>query len=236
MVLSRLPRRTVAATLSVAATLVVAACSGPEPEPLLTGDLTEDTSIIARALTCNATHVLHDDVYHFASMRGIICVHLDESITQIRVYESADAAVAALQDWEIGDADRRLLHDGTWFAIGPERSVRSVQRWMRSAAAPTDSIPRASSSQPNPLDDCVQFVSSSAYTFLDDRESFDEDRDAFDSALPGVPTLVESLLQTAASEDLRSLESSDLRFESEFSRLGPDIKSFCSTRPLTAIE
>jgi hypothetical protein len=56
---------------------------------------------------------------------------------------------------------------------------------------------------------------------------FDSDRAAFEKVLRGVPTEVESLIQKPGAAEFRGLAPEDLAFESEFSRLVTDVKSFC---------
>lgn len=169
-------------------------------------------------------------------MRGQICFHADGSITQLRVYESPDAATTALQDWVIGGGDRWLLLDHNWFAIGPLKSVEAIRTMSRSDGTPTQTIPNDQSATPNPLDECVQFISGTISTFLTDKESFLTDRDAFDRVVPGTADLIGSLMNDRGTATLRELQPEDAAFESELSQLGPDIKSFCATHPLTAVK
>ncbi|MGA1838215.1 hypothetical protein VD659_14940 [Herbiconiux sp. 11R-BC] len=171
---------------------------------------------------------LYDDVYHLASMRGMICVDSDGSITQIRVFNSPTASLVALQDWTIDPDSQWLVRNSNWFAIGSRQHVEDIAAQAEVALPPTQSIPVLPKGyQPDPLDECAQFVSSTAYTYLTDASMFDSDRAAFEKVLPGVTAEVESLIQKPGSAELRGLAPEDLAFESEFSRLGPDVKSFC---------
>jgi hypothetical protein len=180
------------------------------------------------ALLCVRALPLYDDVYHAASMRGTICVDSAGSITQIRVFDSPTASLVALQDWAIDTDSQWLVQDSNWFAIGPRQTVEDVAFQAGVALTPTQSIPALPKGhQPDPLDECAQFVSSTAYTYLTDASMFDSDRAAFEKVLPGVTAEVESLIQKPGSAELRGLAPEDLAFESEFSRLGPDVKSFC---------
>ncbi|NQX33304.1 hypothetical protein [Herbiconiux sp. VKM Ac-2851] len=191
-------------------------------------DLATQLEKLGVALTCVRALPLYDDVYHLASMRGTICVDSDGSITQIRVFDSPTASLVALQDWAVDTDSQWLVQDSNWFAIGPRQTVGDVAIQAGVALTPTQVIPDLPKGyQPDPLDECAQFVSSTAYTYLTDASMFDSDRAAFEKVLPGVTAEVESLIQKPGSAELRGLAPEDLAFESEFSRLGPDVKSFC---------
>ncbi|WP_291037772.1 hypothetical protein [Herbiconiux sp.] len=161
-------------------------------------------------------------------MRGEICMGSDGAITQLRVYSSDLAARAALQDWSLDAASQWLLLGNSWFAIGPRAQIDSVSESSGQELIPTQTLPHLPPDfKPNPIDDCVQFVSSTANTFLTDRSSFDTDRASLDQVVPGVTSMIEILLHDPDTATLRSLSPDDLSFESEFSRLGPAIKTSC---------
>ncbi|WP_259485047.1 hypothetical protein [Herbiconiux gentiana] len=180
------------------------------------------------ALLCVRALPLYDDVYHEASMRGTICVDSAGSITQIRVFDSRTASLVALQDWAIDPDNQWLVQNSNWFAIGPRQTVEDVAIQAEVTLSPTQVIPELPGDYaPNPIDECVQFVSSTAYTYLSDAQMFTSDRAALEDVAPAVTTEVEALIQRPESARLRSLAPDDLAFESEFSRLGPDVKAFC---------
>lgn len=218
-------RATAAGAISLAV-LVSSSCTSTATPT--THDLAAELEKLGVALTCVRALPLYDDVYHLASMRGTICVDSDGSITQIRVFDSPTASLVALQDWAIDTDSQWLVQNSNWFAIGPRQHVEDVATQAEVAVPPTQSIPVLPKGyRPNPLDECAQFVSSTAYTYLTDASTFDSDRSAFEKVLPGVTAEVESLIQKHDSADLRGLAPEDPAFESEFSRLGPDVKSFC---------
>jgi hypothetical protein len=180
------------------------------------------------ALLCIRALPLYDDVYHEASMRGTICVDSGGSITQIRVFDSPTASLVALQDWAIDTDSQWLVQTSNWFAIGPRQTVGDVAIQAEVTLSPTQVIPELPSDySPNPLDECAQFVSSTAYTYLTDAQMFTSDRAALEDVVPGVTGEVEALIRQPESARLRALTPDDLAFESEFSRLGPDVKAFC---------
>lgn len=206
--------------------LVCSSCtSAVPPTPR---DLAAELAKLEVALLCVRALPLYDDVYHEASMRGTICVESDGSITQIRVFDSPTASVVALQDWAIDTDSQWLVQDSNWFAIGPRQNVEDVAIQAEVTLSPTQVIPELPNDySPNPIDECVQFVSSTAYTYLTDAQMFASDRAALEDVVPGVTTEVEALIQRPESAQLRSLAPDDLAFESEFSRLGPEVKAFC---------
>ena len=161
-------------------------------------------------------------------MRGMICVDSAGAITQLRAYTSPLAATVALQDWIIDPSEQWLLQDANWFAIGPRAQIDTVVAHSQVQGEPTQELPALPSDyRPNPLDECVQFVSSTANTFLTDPSRFKSDSADLDQVVAGVTGEIESLMKQPDTAALRSLSPDDLSFESEFSRLGPAIKTFC---------
>jgi hypothetical protein len=225
-------RATAAGAISLAV-LVCSSCTSTVTPSA--HDLAAQLEKLGVALTCVRALPLYDDVYHMASMRGTICVDSAGSITQIRVFDSPTASLVALQDWAIDTDTQWLVQTNNWFAIGPRQTVEDVATQAEVTLSPTQMVPELPNDySPNPIDECAQFVSSTAYTYLTDAQMFASDRDALEDVVPGVTAEVEALTQRPESSQLRSLPPDELAFESEFSRLGPDVKAFCrdsSTAP-----
>lgn len=190
--------------------------------------MADQVASLATPLDCATTYLLYDDVYHESSMRGLICVDGEGTITQLRTYASPLAATVALQDWAIDPVNQWLLPDANWFAIGPRVQIDAVLAHSEVQDPPTQELPALPSDyRPNALDECVQFVSSTANTFLTDPALFATNRAALDQVVAGVTSEIEALVEQPDTAKLRGLSPDDLSFESEFSRLGPEIKAFC---------
>ena len=237
MALTPSRRRVAAAGALSLAALVCASCAASPATTAADNPLADQLTELSAPLDCATTYPLYDDVYHDASMRGLICVDGEGTISQLRVYDSALATTVALQDWSIDPANQWLLHDSNWFAIGPRAQVDAVAAHSHADAPPTQELPALPPDYtPNPLDDCTQFVSSTATTYLTDPSQFSIDKAALDQVLPGVTTEIESLLRQPDAAALRSLSPDDPSFESELSRLGPAMKTFCRKSQATAPE
>jgi hypothetical protein len=221
-------RRVAAAGILSLAALVCSSCATASTSITAETSLADQLASLAQPLDCASTYPLYDDVYHESSMRGVICVDGDGAITQLRTYTSPLAVTVALQDWALDHTDQWLLMDANWFAIGSRAQIDAVAAHSELQTDPTQDLPALPSDyQPNPLDECVQFVSSTANTFLTDPSQFDTDRTSLDQVIAGVTSEIESLMRQPTTAELRSLSPDDMSFESEFSRLGPEMKAFC---------
>lgn len=220
--------RVAAAGMFSLAALASASCT-EMPNPTTTAQSPDQQlGALVHFLDCDASYNLYDDVYHEAHMRGTICVGGDKSITQVRVYDSPAAAVVALQDWAIDPDAQWLLQEENWFALGPVDQITTLSHLAQVEGQPTQELPQLPDGyRASPLDECIQFVSSTANAFLTDRESFSADSAALEKILPGVVAQIETLMAEQTATVLQTTGPTDLAFESEFSRLGPDIKAFC---------
>jgi hypothetical protein len=221
-------RRVAAAGLLSLAALVCSSCATAPTSISTETSSADQVASLAEPLDCASTYPLYDDVYHESSMRGLICVDSEGAITQVRAYASTLAATVALQDWALDPTDQWLLQDANWFTIGPRVQIDAIVAHSQLRALPTQDLPALPSDyRPNPLDECVQFVSSTANTFLTDPSQFNADRASLDHVVAGVTVQIESLMQQPTTAALRSLSPDDISFESEFSRIGPQMKAFC---------
>jgi hypothetical protein len=228
LALTQVGRRVAAAGFLSLAALACSSCTTAQPPVTPETTLVDQLASLTKPLECASTYPLYDDVFHESSMRGLICVDSEGAITQVRAYASTLAATIALQDWALDPTHQWLLRDANWFAIGPRVRIEAVIAHSQVRALPTQDLPALPSDyQPNPLDECVQFVSSTANTFLTDPSQFNADRAALDQVVAGVTSEIESLMQQPTAAELRSLSPDDMSFESEFSRLGPELKAFC---------
>lgn len=209
--------------------MVAIALSSCSASASTNSSLDDQLDQLSRGITCQERFPLYDDPYRYASMRGAICIGSDSQITQIRVYDPARAATAALQDWIIGEGDRWLLQSGNWFSIGPQAQLEEVAQAARLEPDLRKEVPTIASVSPNMLDDCVQFVSSATLGYLTGTgaDSIEADRTAMDQIVPGSTDEILKLTRGDIKEILQAIPYDSPLFESEFSRFGPKIKSFC---------
>lgn len=220
-------------TLRIATTALIAvvafALSSCSESASANRSLDDELDQLSAGIACQERYPLYDDPYHYASMRGVICVGRDSQITQIRVYDTSIAAMAALQDWIIGEGDRWLLQSSAWFSIGPQAQLEEVARAAKIETDLTKEVPTIQGAYPNVLDDCVQFVSSATLAYITGTgaDSIEGDRPTMDQILPGSTDEILRLTGGEIKGFLQGIPFDSPLFESEFSRFGPEIKTFC---------